>query len=201
MKVLTPAQARTLVASLCSHFGMFRRRKSSAAEMTVIADVFGYAALFGVRGYPSRDEFLSRFVTTIGPVIYDTEQSEALADTDPAAYVALYAHECTHGVQWYREPFTFPGRYLGLVLNAQGGEKEPRALYEAEAEGAALEVLYLLTGNIPTERAALARRFSAGYGFGDAELLYQDALLTGIVTSVKSGLVSSRAAQFVRANL
>ena len=198
---LSPTRARSLAAALLAHVGVFKRAKASSPEMRAIAEVFRYAPLLGQHGYPTPDDFLLRYVTTIGPVMYMTDDAEALADTNPVAYVALHAHEATHGVQWYREPVTFPGRYLGLVLNAQGGEKEPRALYEAEAEVAALEAVYLLTGRLPSSALELARRFSAGYGFGDAETLYQSAVFTAAVTSVASGLITTKAGQFLRGAL
>ena len=171
-----------LAAFLLSRFCAVVRSKGKAVEMEVVAGVFDVAKLLGA-GVPSSEEFLMRYWTTLGPVIY------APADRagNLGASLRVLVHELTHVVQFWRDPLGFVGRYL----TSRG-----RAELEAEAERAACEAWWILTGEIPADLGAvdITRH---GYALDSLPGEHDDHadltrdLLEQAVTSVRAGVLST----------
>lgn len=179
---------RALAAFLLSRFCAVTRSKGDAVEMMVVAGVFGVAKLFGA-GVPSSEEFQTRYWTTLGPVIYaPAGKADALGE-----HLRVLCHELTHVVQFWRDPIDFLARYLS---------SKGRAELEAEAERAACEVWWILTGTIPADLGAvdITRH---GYALDDGHADLTRDLLEQAVTSVRAGVLSTdvgiEVARWVRA--
>lgn len=179
---LSADMRRALAAFLLSRFCAVTRSKGDAVEMMVIAGVFGVAKLLGA-GVPSSEEFQTRYWTTLGPVIYaPAGKADALGE-----HLRVLCHELTHVVQFWRAPFDFVVRYL----SSRG-----RAELEAEAERAACEVWWILTGEIPADLGAvdITRH---GYALDTLPGEHDDHadltrdLLEQAVTSVRAGVLST----------
>lgn len=152
-----------LVVHLCSEVGAVVREKRKAQEIQAIAQLFG--ALHLAQGnLPDAEEFLHRFTTTLGPVIYP---SLDLASS-PTRHLVL-VHECAHVVQFYDSPLIFPARYLA--------EKEYRAGKEANAIHSQLEVSHWLTGKLPGKLTDLPRGLTYGYALTEQDLLFAQRFL------------------------
>lgn len=174
---LSASQLNVLAAFLIARFRAVVRAKGDAVEMQVIAAVFGVVQLFGA-GVPSTEEFLTRFWTTLGPVIYPAAGVDRGA---LGAHIRVLAHELTHVVQFWRDPIDFIGRYL---------TSKGRAELEAEAERGACEVWWILTGEIPADLGAvdITRH---GYALDDGHADLTRDLLEQGVTSVRAGVLST----------
>lgn len=177
---LTADQRRDLVSHLCSRFAAVVRSKS-AAEMMFTAQVFGVASLFS--RVPSAADFLTRWWTTLGPVIYAPADSAAA----PEDHLRVLFHEFGHVVAFWRSPFDLVRRYL----TARG-----RAELEAEAERGALEGWWVLTGTIPADLAGVDV-LRHGYALDDNPGEHDDHadlardLLEQATTSVRAGVLST----------
>lgn len=179
---------RALAAFLLSRFCAVTRSKGDAVEMMVVAGVFGVVKLFGA-DVPSSEEFQTRYWTTLGPVIYaPAGKLDALGE-----HLRVLCHELTHVVQFWRDPIDFLARYL---------TSKGRAELEAEAERAACEVWWILTGTIPADLGAVdITRHGYVLDEGHADLTRD--LLEQAVTSVRAGVLSTdvgiEVARWVRA--
>lgn len=177
---LTADQRRALVAHLCSRFAAVVRAKS-AAEMVFVAQVFGVASLFA--RVPSASDFLTRWWTTLGPLIYAPADSAAA----PEDHLRVLFHELGHVVAFWRNPFDLVHWYL----TARG-----RAELEAEAERGALEGWWVLTGTIPADLAGVDV-LRHGYALDDGPGEHDDHadlardLLEQAATSVRAGVLST----------
>ena len=180
---------RALITFLLARFKAVVRSKGDAAEMAVVATVFGVLALFGV-GVPTSTDFLHAYWTTLGPVIY--APAEDASDLPPHLRVLL--HELTHAVQFWRSPLDFLRRYLTST---------GRAELEAEAERGAVEGWWVLTGTIPADLGAvdITRH---GYALDDSHADLTRDLLEQSVTSTRAGVLSTdvgiEVARWVRAH-
>jgi hypothetical protein len=187
---LSPSQLNALAVYLLSRFRAVVRGKGDAIEMQIIAAVFGVVQLFGA-GIPSSEEFLTRYWTTLGPVVYPAAGVDRSA---MGAHLRVLCHELTHVVQFWRDPLDFVGRYL---------TSKGRAELEAEAERGACEVWWILTGEAPADLGAvdITRH---GYALDDSHADLTRDLLEQAVTSVRAGVLSTdvgiEVAQWVRAN-
>ena len=187
---LSPSQLNALAVYLLTRFRAVVRGKGDAIEMQVIAAVFGVVQLFGA-GIPSTDEFLVRYWTTLGPVVYPAAGVDRSA---MGAHLRVLCHELTHVVQFWRDPVDFIARYL---------TSKGRAELEAEAERGACEVWWILTGEAPADLGAvdITRH---GYALDDSHADLTRDLLEQAVTSVRAGALSTdvgiEVAQWVRAN-
>ena len=187
---LSPSQLNALAVYLLTRFRAVVRGKGDAIEMQVIAAVFGVVQLFGA-GIPSTDEFLVRYWTTLGPVVYPAAGVDRSA---MGAHLRVLCHELTHVVQFWRDPVDFIARYL---------TSKGRAELEAEAERGACEVWWILTGEAPADLGAvdITRH---GYALDDSHADLTRDLLEQAVTSVRAGVLSTdvgiEVAQWVRAN-
>lgn len=172
---LSTTQLTTLVVELLGRYRAVVRDKEAAFEMKVIAAVFGVAALLGA-DVPTSEAFITRFWTTLGPVIYAPRGTGPLA---PHARVVF--HELTHVVQFWRDPVGFVAKYL----TAKG-----RAELEAEAERGAIEVWWLLTGTLPStlDDLDVTRH---GYALDDGHATLTRDLLETACTAVSRGILST----------
>lgn len=171
----TGEQLFALAVYLLARFNAVVREKGDAIEMRAVATVFGVMNLFGVN-VPTDEAFLRRFWTTLGPVVYAPE-GHGQYDT----HVRVLAHEVTHVVQFWRDGVSFLVRYC----TSRG-----RAELEAEAERAAIEVWWLLTGTLPPSIDALAIT-RHGYALDDSHAQLATDLLETAVVSVSQGVIST----------
>ncbi len=170
---LTEAQMAELLRALLGRYRAVVREKRDAVEMRVVAAVFGVAALLGAP-VPSADAFLARCWTTLGPVIYSPRGAWPIT---PEARVVF--HELTHVEQFWRGPVSFVTRYL----TSRG-----RAEMEAEAERAAMESWWLLTGMLPEGIDAPGPRIH-GYALDDSHTALTRELLAKARESVARGVL------------
>lgn len=193
---LSLSQLNALATFLLARFRAVVRPKGDAVEMQIVAAVFGVVQLFGA-GVPSSEEFLSRFWTTLGPVIYPAAGVDRSA---MGAHIRVLCHELTHVVQFWRDPIDFIGRYL---------TSKGRAELEAEAERGACEAWWVLTGTIPADLGSVditrhGYALSSQPGEHDDHADLTRDLLEQAVTSVRAGVLSTdvgiEVAQWVRAN-
>ena len=179
---LSPTQRAALAQFLIARFKVVLRAKGDAAEMAVVSKVFGLVKLFGL-GVPTSAQFMTGFWTTLGPVIYHP----GTGPVDLASVLHVLMHEIMHAVQFWRDPFGHAFRYVS---------KRGRAELEAEAERAAIEGWYLLTGQLPTTLADIDKT-RHGYAFADEPGDHDDFadlsrdLLEQAVTSVRAGVIST----------
>lgn len=178
---LTPDQLTALLGALLGRFRCVVREKSDTNEMGIVAQVFGVLSFFGL-GVPSSADFLDRFWTTLGPVIFSARGTGPLA---PHARVVF--HEVTHAVQFWRAPLDYVRRYLTST---------GRAELEAEAERAAIEAWWLLTGELPATRGDLDRT-RHGYALDDSHADLTVELLDTACTSVSCGVLSTDVGLYV----
>ncbi len=178
---LTPDLREALAAFLLDRFGAWAVEKSDVTAVAVVARVFGVLRLLGVN-LPSEGEFMDRFWTTLGPVIFAPRGAGMLGGR-----LRVLSHEVEHVVQWRRDPLGFVAKYLS---------RKGRAELEAEAERAAIEVWWLLTGETPATRADLDVT-RHGYALDDAPGAHDDHadltrdLLETAVVSVRNGVLST----------
>jgi hypothetical protein len=172
---LTPDLLTLLVVDLLARFRAVVRDKHDAVEMRFIAAVFGVAVLLGA-DVPTSEDFLTRYWTTLGPVIYAPRGTGSLA---PHARVVF--HELTHAVQFWRDPVGFVSKYLS---------SKGRAELEAEAERGAIEAWWLLTGELPARLDDLDVT-RHGYALDDGHATLTRDLLETACTSVSRGILSS----------
>lgn len=171
---LTSSQRESLAAHLLGRFYAITRSKGDAVEMFAVAVVFGVAVLFGA-SVPTTEAFLQRFWTTLGPVIYHPAGS-VLGEC-----LRVLLHELQHVVQFWRNPFSYVSRYL----TSRG-----RAELEAEAERAACEGWWILTGELPADLGDVdITRHGYALDEGHADLTRD--LLEQAATSVRAGVIST----------
>lgn len=171
---LSTEQRDALVRHLLKRYAAFVRDKDDTEVIRAVAEVFDVAAFFGA-GVPSGDEFLTRCWTTLGPVIFAPKGHGPLAE-----HLLVLCHELTHVVQFWRDGVGFVLRYC---------TRKGRAELEAEAERAAIEVAWLLTGTIPPQDAlAIARH---GYALDEAHAAHTVNLLHTAVVSISNGVIST----------
>lgn len=171
---LSTEQRAELVRHLLKRYAAFVRDKDDTEIIRAVAEVFDVAAFFGA-GVPSSDEFLTRYWTTLGPVIFAPKGHAALAE-----HLLVLCHELTHVVQFWRDGLGFVLRYC---------TRKGRAELEAEAERAAIEVAWLLTGTLPAYDALAITRH--GYALDEAHAQHTVNLLHTAVTSVSNGVIST----------
>jgi len=195
MKPLTHAAVMLMVSAQYGRHGAFERRKQSAPEMMTVAEVFRFAPLFGQNGFPTAEQFLGDYFTTIGPVVFVPDVDETL---DPLQRLKVRMHELKHVTDWYKDPFGFPVKYLGAFVGDDDGKLEPRAVYEESAIGVAVDIHWLFTGEIPRTRAELGHELSHGYGLRHQEVELAGGLLEQHATSLKHGIVVSSLGREIR---
>lgn len=184
---LTAPQRAVLADALLTRFRAIVRQKGDAIEMRAAAVIFGVAALFGV-SVPTSDAFLTRYWTTLGCVIYTPVGAGPLD-----AALRVLAHEVEHVVQFWRDPLSYVSRYA---------TRKGRAEMEAEAERGAVEVWWLLNGELPATLADLDR-CRHGYALDDLPGAHDDHadltrdLLETACASVAQGVISTDVGLYV----
>lgn len=164
-----------LARHLLSRFRAITREKSDAVEMEATAKVFDVARLLGA-GVPTSDDFMSRYWTTLGPVIYAPQGRLPRL----GQHLRVLAHEVGHVVDFWVDPVGFVARYC---------TDKGRAELEAHAERGAMEVIWLLDGRLPTYAGVDVTRHGYALGAGHADLT--QGLLEQAATAVSAGLVST----------
>lgn len=172
---LTPEQLFALLTFLFTRFKVLVREKGDAVEMQAIAKVFGLANFLGLN-LPTEGEFLTRFWTTLGPIIYAPQGHQ-----DLAVHWRVLFHELMHAVQFWADPVSYVLHYA-----TDAG----RAEIEARSERAAIEGEWVLCGTLPPTLDAL-RVTRHGYGFGDGHVDLTQDLLETAATSVHVGILST----------
>lgn len=145
---------------MCGRYGTTVVEKASAAEMRALGAAL---ALFGVI---DAKDFLGRYTTTLGTRIYPCFEVGAGTAAERARQVGTCVHEHVHVRQFRRGPF--PAEY---VLD---GSK--RALFEAEAYRATLEIAFWFNGTCPTVASLLTAL--GGYALSAADLAVARVYLT-----------------------
>ena len=168
---------------LCDRFKARITEKGDSTIMRGVAAAFGVAALLGAN-VPTSSEFLTRFATTLGPVVF-------LPSGMPRGKrrTLLVLHEIAHAEQFWDAPIFFPRAYL------QSGEK--RAGYESMAERGRIEGAWLLFGELPTAEAVGAF-MEHGYAVDAADSGLAQQLLDAAATAADSGHISSPVGLAVR---
>lgn len=178
---LSHDQREALAAFLLDRFRGWVVEKTDVAVIVITARLFGVLRLLGMN-VPGEGEFMTRYWTTLGPVVFMPRGAGLLGE-----HLRVLAHEVGHVVQFWRDPLGLVGRYF---------TKRGRAELEAEAERAAIEVWWLLTGELPASREALDV-VRHGYALDDAPGPHDDHadltrdLLETAVTSVRNGVIST----------
>lgn len=172
---LTNEQRAELLRHLLKRFGVWVRDKEDTEVIRAVAEVFDVAAFFGA-GVPTGEEFLTRSWTTVGNVVFAPRGHGALPE-----HLRDLCHEIEHVVQFWRDGVGFILRYC---------TRKGRAELEAEAARAAVEVWWLLTGEIPPALDAQAVTLH-GYALDEAHVAHTVNLLHTVATSVANGVVST----------
>lgn len=179
----SPEALADLEACLCTRFKVQLTEKGDSAVMRGVAAAFGVASMLGAN-VPSSDEFLTRFATTLGPVVF-------LPSGMPRGKrrTLLVLHEIAHAWQFWNAPLFFPRAYL------QSSER--RATYEAEAERGRIEGAWLLYGELPTAEGVGAF-LEHGYACDAADVTLAQQLVDAAATAASSGHISSPVGLAVR---
>ena len=179
----SPDALADLEAFLCRRFKAHVTEKGDSTIMRGVAAAFGVASMLGV-GVPSSADFLTRFATTLGPVVF-------LPSGMPKGKrrTMLLLHEIGHVEGFWSEPLFYPRAYL------QSGEK--RAGFEAQAERGRIEGAFLLFGDLPTADAVRAF-MEHGYACDAPDITLAQQLLDIAATAAASGVVSSPVGLAVR---
>lgn len=172
---LTPALREALASFLLERFRLWPIEKTDLDAVAVTARVFGVLALLGMN-VPTEAEFMDRYWTTLGPVIFMPRGTGLLGE-----HLRVLSHEATHGVQFWRDPLGLVSKYL---------TSKGRAELEAEAERGAIEVWWLLTGELPASREELEVT-RHGYALDDDHAALTRELLETALVSVKNGVLST----------
>lgn len=172
---LTRDQQDALLRYLLQRFSVWVRDKDDSDVIRAVAETFDVAAFFGL-GVPSGDEFMTRYWTTVGTVVFAPKGHGPLYE-----HLRVLCHEIEHVVQFWRDGLGFVIRYC---------TRKGRAELEAEAERGAIEVWWLLTGEVPPSLDALAVT-KHGYALDDAHVAHTVNLLHTAVTSVANGVIST----------
>ena len=181
----TPALASAFTSYMSQRFKCTVIRKNAAFEMQALGAAFDIAKRFGAQ-VPSGDDFLKRYATTIGGLVYMPD------GWTPEQQIDVLTHECQHVHQFYVHGLGLPGGpgMWWLYLT----EPEARVRYECEAIRSQMELRYHLTGNVGAHTLdQLVMPLEGGYALGQQHLALARDLLDIAATSVLSGVVSTEA--------
>lgn len=172
-----------LEAFLLRRFRAVVQVKGDLAVLRVVAMVFGVLALLGLN-LPTADEFLTRFATTLGPVIF-----LPTGERPRKQRLLLLLHELGHVAAFWHEPLFFPRAYV------ESGER--RAGYEALSERGRIEGAWLLYGELPS--AEHVHGFMRhGYAVDAPDVTLAQQLVDIAATASDSGVISSPVGLAVR---
>lgn len=168
---------------LCDRFKARITEKGDSAIMRGVGAAFGVASMLGVN-VPTSDEFLNRYATTLGPVVFlPTGLPKGKRRT------LLVLHELGHVVPFWEAPLFYPRAYL------QSGEF--RGTVESQAERGRVEGAFLLFGELPTADG-IHGFMQHGYACDAPDITLAQQLLDAAATATASGVVSSPVGLAVR---
>jgi len=180
---LTRSELQALEDFLVKRFRAIVVAKTDLMVMQAVALAFGVIGLF-VSGLPSSTDFLSRWATTLGPVVW-----MPTGERDPLGRLILLGHELGHVADWWADPVGYVRRYVGST--------ELRAKAEAQAERRRIEVQFLLTGTLPT--VSEVRTFCEhGYAVPIEAADLGEDLVEMAATSTSAGVIATDVGQAVR---
>jgi len=185
----TSEEARAFTTYMGRLFGATIIHKDQSFAMQWLGAGFDLVRRFKP-GLPSGDEFLARFATTIGTLIY------LPPNLTPDQEIEVVTHECQHV-----EQFLHGGASTGL----SGGpgmwwlylrETEALVRYEAEAYRAGLEVTVARFGVLQSLES-LVFPLEGNYGIEDEghKTLAKDLLEIAATSIIKTGRPSTKAGQ------
>lgn len=185
----TADEARAFTTYMARLFGATIIYKDQSFAMPWLAAGFDLIRQFKP-GLPSGDEFLGRFATTIGTLIY------LPSGLTPDQTIEVVTHECEHV-----EQFVHGGAATGLA----GGPgmwwlylREPEAVvrYEVDAYRGGLEVQVARFGTLPSLES-LVFPLEGNYGIEDAghKQLARDLMEIAATSVIKTGRPSTKAGQ------
>lgn len=180
---LTDSELQELEAFLVKRFRAVVFAKTDLGIMTAVAVLFGVLSLFGL-GLPSSADFLTRWATTIGPVIF-----MPTGERPRLARVMLLCHELGHVADFWDDPIGYVRRYVGST--------ELRAKLEACAERRRIEAQWLLTGTLPTH-AEVTSFCEHGYAIPVSAADLGEDLVEIAATSTAAGVIATDVGQAVR---
>lgn len=183
MREFTQAEANQFSQAMCRHFHATMLHKQNAFEMEIVATAMDILRRFGAQ-LPDRETFLNRFATTIGGLIYMPD------GWTPWKQIEVLTHELQHVHQFFKHGLGLPGGpgMWWLYISSP----EARSRYEAEAMRAQVEVIFAVTGEVPTlER--LLEPLAESYALDQNAITLAGDLLEISCTSVKDGIVSTEA--------
>jgi len=140
---IQPTQVSDFWKYMCRRYGTKVVSKANAVEMQAVA---GALAAMGIM---DAKKFMEKYTTTVGNTIYVPFYPGNI-ETDLVAQVAICAHEHVHVRQF--KGIDYAADYL---LSSS-----KRALYEAEAYRATMEMFYPFIGTFPAA-SALAKGLKA----------------------------------------
>jgi len=175
----TPEQVKALWRHMSERFGSQVRDKTTAEEMKLIGSAL---ELMGVL---KKDEFLTRFITTIGNVIYTPfTVGVPTPGHDLWGQMVICAHEHQHIVQSNESP-SFPLEYLF--------DPTLRAAYEGAAYRVSMTLVTWLTGHVPAVEPFV--QLAKSYGLDEKHLEFFRKYLEISSPTLAQGGVPDKAAK------
>ncbi len=169
---MTPDQVRRFWHDALRHYGARSIAKGDSALMGTV----GW--FLDSMGVLDKEDFLNRFMTTIGEVIY---RPFAIGDESSgwslASQVIGCTHELVHVRQYQRDPAGFT---LGYAMR-----RSSRADHEAKAYAAELEVHYWLYGTLYDIRARM--QCLLDYGLKQEHCDFAADVLESVGETIKQG--------------
>lgn len=181
---MTKQTAEDFTRKMQGQFGFVLRDKPEAKEMQVLAQVLGAVDFVSRLGsldldVPSATDFLQKFWTTIGPVVYPAGGSST---EDYEDWIISLTRELGHKVQFDSDPAHFFYNWARY--------SEKRVSYEVEAEAGKLEVRWYLTGTLPVLEDLVVDR---GYNLTEAEIEMSRNMLEAVATRISKGILATKA--------
>ncbi len=127
----------------------------------------------------TKDEWVRGFNTTIGNTIYVSDGFLELSDY---YQLRIIVHELVHVLQFREAPIQYPSRY---AIN-----KHYRAIYEAEAESAARQFVYMTLPNTLSENPLVAHYVKYGLTEDDIDTM-RSIIKSDMVTLKQTGMPAS----------
>lgn len=166
-------------AYMCAHFKSSVVAKEKATEMSLVG-----AFLDGI-GILKKEDFLSRFTTTIGNKIYVPFQIGSGSDAELWSQVLTCVHEHQHIVQSRKEPWTYSTSYLV--------DKSSRVRYESEAYATAMELDYWRFRKVGKPSGYASSLIH--YGLGPEHVAVAEKIMSISSLAIQRGAVLSESAR------
>lgn len=189
--MITEQQFQSFQRALLSRMGGRLVNRESAFEMNLVGQLFDF--LHGV-GFPlpTREEFLSNFATTLGPMVYIP------SSWDPQTKLITLVHEAEHVRQWatgeFEDEAGIDGHFDMAFLYLFNGQARVRL--EERAARAAGEFIHArtLSGKPRLQSIDEATRFlEASYALGADDIQFSRDLAAHWLTEVNHGFYDTTA--------